>query len=81
MLYASYEFQRSLLAGASVFANMGANLLTNPLNPLSYVGAGPVVASALDETPAALPLVGYVEPSPRSESPGSQAATPRDPKV
>ncbi|MAC11484.1 MAG: polyhydroxyalkanoate depolymerase, partial [Sphingorhabdus sp.] len=48
MLYASYEFQRSLLAGASVFANMGANLLTNPLNPLSYVGAGPVVASALD---------------------------------
>ncbi len=48
MLYSSYEFQRSLLAGASVFANMGANLLTNPLNPLSYVGAGPVVASALD---------------------------------
>ncbi|WP_022671658.1 polyhydroxyalkanoate depolymerase [Novosphingopyxis baekryungensis] len=48
MLYSSYEMQRSLLAGASVFANMGANLLTNPLNPMSYLGGGPVLASALD---------------------------------
>ena len=48
MLYSSYEFQRSFLAGASMFANMGANLLNNPLNPLSYVGGGPVLASALD---------------------------------
>ncbi len=48
MLYSSYEFQRSLLASASMFANMGASFLNNPLNPLSYVGGGPVVASALD---------------------------------
>ena len=48
MLYSSYEMQRSLLAGASVFANMGANFLTNPLNPMSYLGGGPVLASALD---------------------------------
>lgn len=48
MLYSSYEFQRSLLASASMFANMGASFLNNPLNPMAYVGGGPVVASALD---------------------------------
>jgi poly(3-hydroxybutyrate) depolymerase len=48
MLYQAYEFQRSWLAGASAAATMGASWLNNPANPLFYVGAGPVVASALD---------------------------------
>lgn len=48
MLYNAYEFQRSLLAGASVFANMGAELLQNPANPLGYFGGGPILASALE---------------------------------
>ena len=35
MLYDSYEIQRSLLAGASAWANMSAEWLQNPVNPLS----------------------------------------------
>lgn len=48
MLYDAYEMQRSLLAGASTLANLGAGWLQNPANPLSYSGMGPIVASALD---------------------------------
>ena len=48
MLYNAYEFQRSLLAGASTFAEAGASWMQNPANPLSYTSMGPVVASALD---------------------------------
>jgi poly(3-hydroxybutyrate) depolymerase len=48
MLYDAYEMQRSLLAGASTLANMGAGWLQNPANPFSYGGMGPIVASALD---------------------------------
>ncbi|HYG30480.1 MAG TPA: polyhydroxyalkanoate depolymerase [Allosphingosinicella sp.] len=48
MLYDAYEMQRSLLAGASTLANLGAGWLQNPANPLSYAGMGPIVASALD---------------------------------
>jgi len=48
MLYNSYELQRSFLTGASYIANLGAKFLANPLNPLAYVGGGPVLASALD---------------------------------
>jgi poly(3-hydroxybutyrate) depolymerase len=48
MLYDAYEMQRSLLAGASTLANMGAGWLQNPANPFSYSGMGPIVASALD---------------------------------
>ncbi len=48
MLYNAYEFQRSLLAGASAFANMGAEWMHNPVNPLSYTSIGPVVASGLE---------------------------------
>jgi poly(3-hydroxybutyrate) depolymerase len=48
MLYNAYEMQRSMLAGASAFANVGAELLTNPANPMAYFGAGPLVASALE---------------------------------
>jgi poly(3-hydroxybutyrate) depolymerase len=48
MLYQAYEFQRQWLAGASAAATMGASWLNNPANPMFYVGAGPIVASALD---------------------------------
>jgi poly(3-hydroxybutyrate) depolymerase len=48
MLYNAYEMQRSLLAGASAWANMGAEFLQNPANPFGYLGGGPVLASALE---------------------------------
>ena len=48
MLYDAYEMQRSLLAGASTLANLGADWLNNPVNPLSYSQMGPIMASALD---------------------------------
>ena len=48
MLYDAYEVQRSLLAGASTLANIGAGWLQNPVNPFSYSQMGPIVASALD---------------------------------
>lgn len=48
MLYNAYELHRSWLAGASAIANVGAELLTNPANPLSYFGGGPILASALE---------------------------------
>jgi len=47
MLYDTYEFQRSVMAGASAFATMGAEMLRNPANPFAYFGGGPVLASAL----------------------------------
>ncbi|HEX4695520.1 polyhydroxyalkanoate depolymerase [Sphingomonas sp.] len=48
MLYDAYEMQRSMLAGASAWANFGAELLGNPANPFAYFGGGPVMASALE---------------------------------
>src|SRR3954470_1394992 len=48
MLYDAYEMQRSLLAGASTLANIGAGWMNNPANPLAYSQMGPIVASALD---------------------------------
>ena len=48
MLYDAYEMQRSLLAGASAWANFGAGMLSNPANPFAYFGGGPVLASALE---------------------------------
>ncbi|MFV0625085.1 polyhydroxyalkanoate depolymerase [Sphingomonas sp. ac-8] len=48
MLYDTYEFHRSMLAGASAMANFSAGLLQNPANPFSYFGGGPVLASALE---------------------------------
>jgi poly(3-hydroxybutyrate) depolymerase len=48
MLYDAYEVQRSMLAGASAFANFSAGLLHNPANPFAYFGGGPVLASALE---------------------------------
>ncbi|MCY7340160.1 MAG: polyhydroxyalkanoate depolymerase [Sphingomonas bacterium] len=48
MLYDAYEVQRSLLAGASRLAGLGAGWLNNPANPFSYSSMGPVVAAGLD---------------------------------
>ena len=48
MLYDAYEMQRSLFAGASKLAGMGAGWLNNPANPMSYSSMGPVVAASLD---------------------------------
>src|SRR5688572_28096640 len=48
MLYDAYEVQRSLLAGASTLANIGAGWLQNPVNPFAYSHMGPIVGSALD---------------------------------
>jgi poly(3-hydroxybutyrate) depolymerase len=48
MLYDAYEVQRSLLAGASKLAGLGAGWLSNPANPLGYSAMGPVVAASLE---------------------------------
>src|SRR6476619_5527854 len=48
MLYDTYEVQRSLFAGASKRAGMGAGWLNNPANPLSYSSMGPLAAASLD---------------------------------
>lgn len=66
MLYDAYEMQRSFLAGASAIANASAELLNNPINPLSYFGGGPVLASALEvfahaAAPRGKPPFGFVE--------------------
>lgn len=37
-----------MLSGASAWASVTAEFLSNPRNPLGYVGAGPVMASALE---------------------------------
>jgi poly(3-hydroxybutyrate) depolymerase len=48
LLYHAYEMHRSLLAGASNWAAIGAKMLTNPALPMGYFGMGPMVASALE---------------------------------
>jgi poly(3-hydroxybutyrate) depolymerase len=48
MLYDAYEMQRSLLAGASKLAGMGAGWLNNPSNPWGYSSMGPLVAASLE---------------------------------
>lgn len=48
MLYQAYEFQRSMLAGASAMANFSADWLHNPANPFSYIGGSAEMASALE---------------------------------
>ena len=48
MLYDAYEVQRSLMAGASRIAGMGADWLNHPANPISYSKMGPLVAASLD---------------------------------
>ena len=48
MLYTAHEMQKNWLAGASYLAQIQADWLNSPANPLSYLGVGSVVASALD---------------------------------
>jgi poly(3-hydroxybutyrate) depolymerase len=48
MLYDAYEVQRSLLAGASKLAGLGAGWLNNPANPLGYNAMSPMVAASLE---------------------------------
>jgi poly(3-hydroxybutyrate) depolymerase len=48
MLYDAYEVQRSLLAGASRMASMGAGWLNNPANPFGYGSVSPLVAASLN---------------------------------
>lgn len=48
MLYHAYELQRSWMNSASALASIGAGMLSNPANPLSQFGMGPLAASALD---------------------------------
>lgn len=48
MLYHAYELQRAWLSHASSMAAIGAEMLTNPANPLGYTGLGPMAASALE---------------------------------
>jgi poly(3-hydroxybutyrate) depolymerase len=48
MLYNMYELQRSFLSGASSWASVMAETLTNPVVGPSLMGMGPVMASALD---------------------------------
>ena len=47
MLYDAYEVQRSLLAGASKLAGLGAGWLSNPANPMGYSAMSPMVAASL----------------------------------
>ena len=48
MLYDAYEVQRSLLAGASKLAGLGAGWLNNPANLLGYSAMSPMVAASLE---------------------------------
>lgn len=48
MLYQTYELQRSMLAGASAMANLGADWLHHPANPFSQVTGSAELASALE---------------------------------
>jgi poly(3-hydroxybutyrate) depolymerase len=48
MLYDAYEVQRSLFAGASKLAGLGAGWLNNPVNPFAYASMSPLVAAGLD---------------------------------
>ncbi len=48
MLYTAYEMNRTLLNGASAWANASAEMLSHPLAPWAQFGVGPVVTSALE---------------------------------
>ena len=48
MLYNIHELQTAYLNGASAVASIWAEALSNPRNPLGYIGLGPVAASALE---------------------------------
>jgi poly(3-hydroxybutyrate) depolymerase len=48
LLYDAYELQRSFMTGASAWASVGAEMLSNPVMPMGYFGIGPMMASALE---------------------------------
>ena len=48
MLYQAYELQRSWMNSVSSVASISAEILTNPANPWSRTGFGPIMANALD---------------------------------
>ena len=48
MLYHAHELQRSWLNSASAWASIGAEMLSNPILPMGYMGMGPVAANALE---------------------------------
>jgi poly(3-hydroxybutyrate) depolymerase len=48
LLYKAYELQRAMLTGASVWASLTSELLSSPASPLSWMGLGPVMGSALN---------------------------------
>ncbi|WP_120716731.1 polyhydroxyalkanoate depolymerase [Tsuneonella amylolytica] len=48
MLYHAHEMQRAWLGGVSAWASIASEMLSNPMNPVGYMGMGPMAASALD---------------------------------
>jgi poly(3-hydroxybutyrate) depolymerase len=48
MLYHAYELQRSWMNSASALASISSGMLSNPANPLGYMGMGPMMANALE---------------------------------
>lgn len=48
MLYTAHEMQRAMLAGMGTVAQSTSDWLLSPVNPMSYVAAGPAVARALE---------------------------------
>jgi len=48
LLYNAYELQRAWLASAGAIASFGAEMLSHPANPLTLIGLGPTLSSALD---------------------------------
>ncbi len=77
MLYDAYEVQRSLLAGASKLAGLGAGWLNNPANPWGYSSMGPLWPLLASKS-SPMPL--RRTESPNSESTASRSAA-RDVRV
>ncbi len=48
LLYHAYELQRAWLNGASAWASITAEMLSNPRNPMGYLGMSQTAASALE---------------------------------
>jgi poly(3-hydroxybutyrate) depolymerase len=48
LLYTVHELQRSWLSGASSWASVWSEILSNPALPFGYTGLGPTMASALE---------------------------------
>jgi poly(3-hydroxybutyrate) depolymerase len=73
MLYDTYEMQRNWLAGVSTWANIGAEIMSNPRNPFAYFGGGDVLSSALEvfahaSAPRGKPKFGITETTVNDET-------------